>query len=441
MMKYFKKIRTIYQLSFKFLITLIIILINQQSWSQSIDFLQAQNKVLEANFKLKALHQQIEQYKLRIPQDSSLPDPKLKLGLNNIPVNKPSLNESEMTSKEIGIYQMVPLFGKLSVKERIAHLEYKKALEIYRLYQAYYLNAVRSYIFEIAYLTENVRITEEAKQYLTMLLDIQKSKSTAGIGMLSDVLKVSVELSKLDEDIITAKTTIAETQRNIAYLLGDSNGDIKCQITDIDFTAVKMEKQFDSSLSEVIINENPELQLLSIQLLIDQEGVNLKQKDLYPDMEVGVSYMQRDKSPQGVSRDDMFSVMATFNIPLWFNSKNIPAIKEMEIKKGESQALYHDKINEINLALSTIFLNIEKWKQLNQLYSHRVLPQLDTMLKTDIAYYRTGNVEIMKILDTIRMRLDYKKQVLAIIKEYYKAISFLHFLRGDTSILDWAGMQ
>ncbi len=426
---------------FTFIITLFIILFSYQGWSQTLDFVQAQNIVLNENFKLKALRHQVGQYRMRIPQSSSLPDPELKLGVNNIPVTKPSFKESDMTSKEIGIYQMIPLYGKLSAKERIAILEYKKALEMYRLYQAYYLHTIRSYYLEIAYLTEYIKIIEDTKRYLTFLLDIQKSRSTVGIGMLSDVLKVSVELTKLDEEIITVNTTIAEMQRKIASLLGDSNRVIQYKITDINFTTIENQKQFDTSLHDVIINNNPELQLLSLQLLIDEEEINLKHKDLYPDVEVGIAYMQREKSPQGENRDDMISIMATFNIPMWFMSKNKPAIQEMKIKKGESQALYNDKKNDIESAIYVITLNIEKWKQLAELYNNRIIPQLDTMLKTDLAYYRTGNIEFMKILDAIRMRLDYMKQLRVDAKEYYAAISFLHFLQGDTTILDWAGMQ
>ncbi len=425
----------------RIVMVLFLVLQSHQSWPQTVNFFQAQHNVLTDNFKLKALQMQVEQYKLRIPQDSSLPDPKLKLGINNIPVGKPSFKESDMTGKEIGIYQMIPLFGKLSSKERIALLEYKKALEMYRLYKAYYLHTIRSYFFEMAYLQQYVNIIEESKKYLTMLLDIQKSKSAASAGMFSDVLKVSVELSKLDEEIINVTTTIAEMQRNIDFLLGDSNRKIQYQVTDIDLTAKKITRQIDSQVGKTIIDDNPELQLLRLQLLIDEEEINLKQKDLYPDIEVGILYMQRDKSPQGESRDDMFSVMATFNIPVWFTSKNEPAIKEMKIKKGQSQSLYQDKINEIDFALSTISVNIEKWKQLNDLYLNRAIPQIDTLINTDMAYYRTGTVEFMKILDAIRMRLNYKQQLLSNKKEYYKAISFLHFLQGDTSIHDWAGMQ
>jgi len=420
---------------------LIGIIVPTQTLSQVLNFTLAQTKILEGNFKLKALHQQAEQYKSRITQDASLPDPKVKLGLNNIPVSKLSFNESDMTSKEIGIYQMFPSFGTLSVKERIALLEYRKALEMYRMYQAYYLHIIRSHFFELAYWKEYLKIIEETKKYLTILLDIQKSRSIAGIGMVSDVLKISVELSKLDEQIISVNATTAEIEKNIGYLLGDSNSEKKYHITDINYNSIKFQLQPETGMSERVMRENPELQLLSLQIIMDEKLVNLKQKDIYPDVELGISYMQRDKTPQGTNRDDMFSIMATFNIPAWFISKNIPAIHEMKIKKGESEALLNDKKQEISFALSTITLNTEKWKLLYELYSKQVIPQLEAMLQADIANFRTGTTEFMKLIDTIRMVLQYKQEQLNSIKEYCKAVSFLHFLLGDTSILDLDDIQ
>ena len=186
------------------LFTYILALIPSRALPQTIDFISAQSKLLENNPTIKAMQLRVEQYKKKITVTSSLPDPTIKLGLVNIPVTKLSLNQSDMTGKEIGFYQMFPSFGTLSTKERIALLEYKKAIENERFYTAYYLHTLRTYFFEIAYLHEYLKIIEETKQYLTVLLDVQKAKSSTGAGSLSDILKISVEMAKLDEEIIEA---------------------------------------------------------------------------------------------------------------------------------------------------------------------------------------------------------------------------------------------
>lgn len=53
--------------------------------------------------------------KSRITSSASLEDPKLKLGINYVPTDSYSFSEEDMTSKEIGISQMIPLGGKLDL--------------------------------------------------------------------------------------------------------------------------------------------------------------------------------------------------------------------------------------------------------------------------------------------------------------------------------------
>jgi outer membrane protein TolC len=403
-------------------------------YAQPVDISNAQEILLKNNPKLKAIKKQVESLEKKIPQASSLEDPRIKLGLNNIPISNLSFKESDMTSKEIGIIQMIPLFGKLSVREQIAALYYQKAIETYRFYKSLLLHELRTNFYEIGYLKEYSAVLEDIKKYLTLMLEIQKSRSITGIGTLSDVLQVSVELLKIDEELINMRSTIAEKEQMIIYLLGKTNYENVQIDTGTIVSSVSIKNiSYDDSLKN-IVSENPELKLLSLQILIDEKEINYKQKEYYPDMEVGLSYMQRDNSSQGVKRDDMFSVMVTFNIPAWFINRNIPAVQEMKLKKGESIALFDDKKNEIFFAVNKIAINISKWEQLHKLYSNSIIPQLDTTFNTELTQYKTADTEFMKLIDTIRMRLYYQNGLITIKKEYLIALSFMKFLSGDISI-------
>ncbi len=418
----------------KIIISLVAIANITSIYAQQIDISNAQEILLKNNPKLKAIKKQVESLEKKIPQASSLEDPRIKLGLNNLPISNPSFKESDMTSKEIGIIQMIPLFGKLSVREQIAVLYYQKAIETYRFYKSLLLHELRTNFYEIGYLKEYSAILEDTKKYLTLMLEIQKSRSITGIGTLSDVLQVSVELLKIDEELINIHSTIAEKEQMIIYLLGKTNYEnVQINTGTIVSSVSIINLSYEDSLKN-IASENPELKLLSLQILIDEKEINYKQKEYYPDMEVGLSYMQRDNSSQGMKRDDMFSVMVTFNIPAWFINRNIPAVQEMKLKKGESIALFDDKKNEVFFALNKIAINISKWEQLHKLYSNSIIPHLDTTFNTKLTQYKTVDTEFMKLIDTIRMRLDYQNRLLAIKKEYLIALSFMKFLSGDISV-------
>src|SRR5450631_3133923 len=56
---------------------------------------------------------EVEAARRRISQRSSLMDPMMMIGVQNLPTNSFSFNEEPMTSKMIGISQSFPFFGKL----------------------------------------------------------------------------------------------------------------------------------------------------------------------------------------------------------------------------------------------------------------------------------------------------------------------------------------
>lgn len=403
-------------------------------YAQTIDIHVAQGLIVSNSPKLQALTLQLEKIQKRIPQVSALDDPKITFGVNNLPVSSFSLKESDMTSKGITVSQMFPLFGKLSTKEQIAVLEYQKMRENIRLYQSWLLHECRTLFYELKYFQNYIELIDETKKYLTLLLESQKARSITAMGTLSDILKVSIELSKLQEERIKLEDMIFEKQEKIIYYLGIHKQQSNKFATDTMSQTIRIDEIDIEESTKTVLNNNPELAILTLQSDIDEREIYLSEKKLYPDVELGISYMQRDASPEGKKRDDMISIMATFNIPLWFMNKNIPLIQEKKIQRSETQLLYEDKKNEIISTTSIIASNIKKWKDLADLYENSILPQLNASFNSDLAQYKASNVEFMKLIDTIRLRLQYQRELFSLYKEYSIAHSFLNFLRGDTSI-------
>jgi len=80
-------------------------------------------EALENNPRLEAAVQRAKSAEKIIPQAGALPDPQLTFGLSNLPVNSFSFDQDPMTGKVIGIMQMFPFPGKLSLATDIAEYE------------------------------------------------------------------------------------------------------------------------------------------------------------------------------------------------------------------------------------------------------------------------------------------------------------------------------
>lgn len=397
-------------------------------YGEELGITELQEVVLKENPRIKSMKFEVEMLKRRIPVSSALEDPKIKIGINNIPADKWSFKEEDMTSKEIGISQMIPLGGKLGIKESIAIKEYLKALERLKKEKVEMLHMLRMNVYEFFYIKSSVKILEEIKDYLKLLIDTEASATKSGMGNLTNVIKANIEYTMINEEIISLRQNEIEVRNKISYLTGITGRDIDIKVEDL---SLKQFAEFKpEELKEKIFGLNPDLKILAIDKDISGKEVLLKEKEYYPDLELGISYMQRDRAPDGMRRPDMISAMAVFNIPLWYKTKNLPMIAEMQRKGGMVESLINDKRNELNVRVDTILSQLKKWEELYKLYKEELIPQSELALETVLARYKSGGGEFMALIDTVRMLLRYKKEVIMIEKEYLSALSELNSLMG-----------
>ncbi len=385
---------------------------------------ELQSLLIKENPKLKSMDLEIEMAKKRIILSSSLDDPKLKIAINSLPVDTWSFKDEDMTTKEIGISQMFPLGGKLSIKEEIAVKEYKILLERLRKEKAEMLHMLRMNAYEIFYIRESLKIINEIENYLQILVDSEASSAKSGMGNLTNVVKANIELAMLQEEKINLKQREEESRKKIAYLLGIENLNVDINVES------NGEKPILNEIKEKVLNQNPDLKILLIEKEKSELEVSLRKKEFYPDLEISVSYMQRDKANTGMKRSDMISAMATVNIPIWAKHKNIPMIEEMEKKRSMVDKLIEDKKNELKSKVETVFSFIERWENLYNLYVYNIIPQNELALDTIISRYKVGGVEFMPVIDTVRMLLKYKKEAVMLKKEFLVNISELLSLIG-----------
>lgn len=408
----------------KKIITIILLFI-EPLYADKLGIMELQQIVLKENPRLKSLQFEADMLKKRIPSSSTLEDPKIKFGLNNVPTSDFSFKEDGMTSKEIGLSQMFPLGGKLKMKESIATKEYKLALERLRKERIEILNKLRIYVYELNYIKASVEILNKMKGYIKLLMESEKGASKSGMGSLTNVVKANIEETLIDEELITLKQNERELYDKINYLTG-RHVDIKKEDL-LNITSTSLESK---EIKKNILNANPDIRMLSIERDISEDEIQLKKKEYYPDIELEVSYMQREDALGGQDRSDMVSAMVTFNIPLWYKRKNIPMVTEMERKKWMMNSLVIDKKNELISQAETILSRLNKWQELYKLYTEQLIPQNELTLETDLAQYKTGGFEFMSLIDTIRMLLKYKKEAILMQKEYMVEVSKLNALMG-----------
>jgi outer membrane protein TolC len=129
-------------------------------------------------------------------------------------------------------------------------------------------------------------------------------------------------------------------------------------------------------------------------------------------------------------RDDMISGMASFNLPLYYATKNAPMIDEARLGRETAGRLYDDRRNELLARARSLIDSLARWEALYRLYTAQIIPQSSLALEAALARYRTGAVEFMPVVDTLRMLLRYRREALMALKEYHTTLAEIKALTG-----------
>lgn len=439
-------------------------LMSAAAHAETTTIVELQRIALSENPRIKAMESESIMMKKRIPQSMALEDPRLKLGINNLSARTFSFPRDSITSRdigtsqittgkgyaqmipsfEIGISQMIPL-GKLGFRKKIAAGEYEKATVKLRAEKVETLHMLRMNFYELAYARDAVRILEQIKKQFKLVIDSEMAGARSGMGSISNVIKAKIEYNMVDEEIITLTQKRKEFEQRIHYLAGREVNIPADAPPDPDFKDVPVE-----AVQREIAASNPVLNMLSVDTRISNNEISLKKSEYAPDLDIGFSYMRQAggartgmneimadmnglsflNKTEKMKRDDMVSFMVTFNIPFWFWNKNIPMVQEMEKKHETAKNLYRDRLNDMKSRAAVLVSQLVRWRELHALYRDRLIPQTELSLETNLARYRTGTVEFMPVIDTVRMLLRYKKELVMAKKEYQVAYSELNALMG-----------
>lgn len=391
-------------------------------WAMTLEKLQME--ALEENPRLKAMAEEVKMSKIRVTPESSIENPHLKLGLNNLMIDNPSLSGDPMTSLEVGVFQMLTLWGKLSIKERIALKKHQTAVENLRRERIEILHRLRAIIYELEYLNKYRSLLGEIKKQIKLVIESAVAASKAGRGNLSSVIKANVEYAMIDEELLNLEQRFREERNSLRYLFGK-----EVDIDNISLSNPVFELPSADAVKKRIAASNPDIAAARIAVDIAMCEVNLKQREYLPDVELGFSYMYRKDVPD-IRRSDMISGMATMQLPVWFWKRNIPMVEEMHSKVAAAKNIERDKTNELIARADVTLGRMKRSKDLFDLYISTIIPQTELTIETALARYRTGSVEFMPVIDSVRMLLRYRKECIMAVKEYRVAKSELHALMG-----------
>jgi outer membrane protein TolC len=321
----------------------------------------------------------------------------------------------------LGAKQKFPFYGKRDLRAEVAAKESDALEASYEAVKQEVIRQVKRIFYELFYITKIIDITNEEKEVLKGFERIASTKYETGMGSQQNILKVQVEISRI-EDRLLALANQKQTAEAMLNTLLDRPADHPlgkpAQPKFREFFFIKQE------LFRIARENRPELRAGIALIQKSERSYSLAKKDYFPDLTVGANYIEVDEGPLMFDDNgqDAFNLLFSINVPIWRNklsSQVRSASKMIDAQKSR----YENILNRTLFEVKDYDFKIQTARETFYLYKNVLVPQADQSLSSAEAGYVTGIVDFLDLLDAERVLLKVQFGYWKAYTDYLKRIA------------------
>jgi outer membrane protein TolC len=309
--------------------------------------------------------------------------------------------------QRVGLSQMFPWFGKLKLRSEAALGGANAMQQQYEAAKLRLFDEVKQAYYELYYVGRAIGVTTENVELLKQLEEIARSKYESGTAEHGDVIKAQVELDKLRDRLRTLQDF---KHPLVARLNATLNRPAEAVLPFPTNNSPGVLQSGTSQLLEQLKSSNPELMSLDFLAEKDKANIALAKKEFYPDVTLGVDYVQTGEARMaGVSDSGKDPVMAGFsvNIPLWWG-KYRAGVREAESRYAATQQDRQDRANRLSTDLRLALFKYQDAERKIALYRDALIPKAYQNLKVIQRSFEAGKSDFLSLIDAERVLLEFQ---------------------------------
>lgn len=393
--------------------------------SDSLNFLI--EKAIQSSPKIKMLELKKDAAKLKVIQNSNLPDPMLSFGISNLPVPSFSFTKEPMTEKMIGLRQEFPFPGKLKTMAKSESKEIEMIeLEIVDAQNQLRKQLVQSYN-NLRYLRKSIEVFENTEILLKNMLEVVKTQFITSKASQQNLLRIELELSKL-RNMIDEKRSLEQSHLSMinSFLLRESSSPIQ---TD-DFPMISAKEFEIQDLIERAKKSNPMINSSIVAKEKSQIDEVISRYERLPMFALSAKYSFRDKVG-GMPMDDLFSLMVDVSLPLNYGGKVTAKIKETQLMQNYYERQYQLTIQILNASLSESISKLNSLQFRIKLIEEGMLIQAKENLKTALIDYQVGKIDFINVIDAQMELLKIEDELYRLKADYLNELAEIEYQIGN----------
>ncbi len=333
--------------------------------------------------------------------DGELADPKLTLGVFNLPTTNFDLNKNPTTQLRLGVKQAFPRGNTLhyqSLKSRdLSEAEWANSAllkkRITRDVQQYYLEA----FYQQKVLDE---LKNNRRLFARLLKNTEDSYSVGGANQQA-VFQAKLQLSTLDDRI----TQTLSKQESSKALLSKWLPDAMTQSLEKQLPVLPLIS--DKAVIQNQLASHPLIVIDNAYINAAKRGISIAKEQYKPGFNLGIEYRKRfGDELNGQHRDDLMAAMVTLDMPLFTANRQDRRLSASQFDMQSAKLMRDEHLKMLSQQLSLHYADWQRLKEREVLYHQRLLPDANANAKSALEAYQNRVIDFTTLIQAHVMELE-----------------------------------
>lgn len=343
---------------------------------------EAEDLAIASEPGLESLLARADAMQERAVAAAQLPDPMLRVGLANFPIQSGGFSTEGMTQAQVGVRQAFPRAREYSAAEKRAmgeafdHSADARRREVLASARKAWLDV---YLAEQAW-----GLVNESRPFFVDLVTITQSLYRVGRKSQYDVLRAELELSRLDDRLIEIGRSRSEAQAALSRWIGDdAYRPVAMKLPDWD--ALPLLDDLRTAMGT-----HPLLAAAESGVAASQAAVRVAEENKKPGWAVDLGYGYREGfQPNGDPRSDMVSLSVSVDLPFFSENRQD---RKLAAALGERRAATNTQAALSAQLGSELDAEYARWTDFTRrlaLYDSRILEQSKGQAQAALLAYQS----------------------------------------------------
>lgn len=324
----------------------------------------------------------------------SWPDPKLSIGTMNLPGD--DLDPFNRGMVELKVEQMLPKgdSNKIQYRKMALQSEAREAEAENRRLRV--LESVRLAWLDIWYWQQVINQMKQDRNLFDSLVEVTESLYSQGKKQQQDLYRVEVELTRLDDRIVSATASKEQSKAQLLRWLGNQSVDV---ITNKLPQFAPLPQDSQSRLLQ-----HPLVIAAEFNVQQAEQDVALADESYKPQFGVELKYA-REQMSMGESSRNKFSAMLMMDIPLFTGNRQDRQLAASQYRREASIAQRLDVLEQLRGQLNTEKARYVGLLERTKLFRKQLLPQINNQANAALRAYQSDAGDFNDVVQAYKARL------------------------------------